>query len=257
MLAVLVLFVSGEAGAQDQSVERTIQNLRDRDFRVRTQAALALGTSRSAKAVAPLCGALSDQNASVRTAAAAALGRLARGGSDCLERRLRTEQSATVRAAITNALDLILAAAEPVITESTRYYIAIAKLTDKTGRPEGELDRRVRRAMMSAGTELGIFAFAPVNETPEQGKQRLRKHSSLRGFYLMPRLPAFEYSTSGLTVKLEVAMFSYPERSLIGSYSVRLTQPGVEGRDPESENELVAMAAERALEKFAKLAASL
>ncbi|HLV67902.1 MAG TPA: HEAT repeat domain-containing protein [Polyangiaceae bacterium] len=257
MMALAVLSVSLEASAQDASVERMIQNLRDRDFRVRTQAALALGTSKSAKAVSPLCGALSDQNASVRTAAAAALGRLAKGGSDCLERKLRSERSATVRAAITNSLDLILAAAEPVFTESTRYYIAIAKLTDRTGRPEGELDRRVRRAMMSAGADLGTFAFAPLNETPAQGKQRMRKHASLRGFYLMPRLPAFEYSASGLTVKLEVAMFSYPERSLIGSYSVRLTQPDVEGRDPESENELVAMAAERALEKFAKLAANL
>jgi hypothetical protein len=243
-----------DAEAQTPSVERLSANLKDSDFRVRTQAALALGASKSAQAVNPLCGALADPNTTVRAAAAAALGRLAQGGTSCLERRLATESAATVKAAITKALELIL---EPKIGPETRYYVAIAKLTDKSGRAPGELDLRVRNGMLSAGRSMKAFAFAPPVETPEQAKQRVKRNPALKGFYLAPRLPAFEYQNASLTIRLDIAMFTYPERALVGNYGVRLTQPDVESRDVESENDLVTMAAERALEKFAKLAPTL
>src|SRR5262249_2434929 len=43
------------------------------DFRVRTQAALALGASKDKSAIKPLCAALADDSRAVRAAAAAAL----------------------------------------------------------------------------------------------------------------------------------------------------------------------------------------
>lgn len=58
-------------------------------------------------------------------------------------------------------------------------------------------------------------------------------------------------------MKLEVAMFSYPDKALIGNFNVKLTQPDAEPDDRESEKELVKMAAERAIQKFAKLAPTL
>src|SRR5882757_8374398 len=78
------------AGSAD--VDHLLQNLANgSDFRIRTQAALALGASKSQLAVEPLCGGLGDANATVRAASAAALGRLRLGGSECLQRRLATE----------------------------------------------------------------------------------------------------------------------------------------------------------------------
>ncbi len=252
---VLALGAASNARAQQPpSVDKLSQNLRDSDFRVRTQAALALGASKAVQAVTPLCGALGDSNTTVRTAAAAALGRLSLGGAQCLEKRLSVERVANVKSAIQKALDLI---AEPKIGPETRFYVAIAKLTDKSGRAPGDLDQRVRSGMMSAGKGMKLFAFAPPSETADQAKTRVKRHPALKGFYLAPRLPAFEYANASLTIRLEIAMFSYPERALIGNYGVRLTQPDVESKDVASENDLVTMAAERALEKFAKLAPTL
>jgi hypothetical protein len=250
----VTLVTSIDARAQGSSLERIAQNLRDSDFRVRTQAALALGASKSEQAISPLCGALGDPNVTVRTAVAAALGRLSLGGSACLERRLAVEATPTVKTAIARAIELI---SEPKIGPETRFYVAIAKLSDKSGRPPGELDQRVRAGMMSAAKPLKAFAFAPPAETAEQAKQRVKRHPSLKAFYLAPRLPAFEYQNSNLTIRIDIAMFTYPERALVGNYGVRLTQPDVEGHDVISENDLVTMAAERALEKFAKLAPTL
>src|SRR3954469_8315997 len=82
-------------------VDHLVQNLSGgTDFRIRTQAALALGASKSKRAVEPLCSSLADQNATVRAASAAALGRLRLGGSECLQKRLASEASATVKSAI-------------------------------------------------------------------------------------------------------------------------------------------------------------
>ncbi len=52
-------------------------------------------------------------------------------------------------------------------------------------------------------------------------------------------------------------MFSYPDKALLGSYSTKLTEPGVSSPDRDSENELIKTAAERALEKFSQIAARL
>src|SRR6478736_4351171 len=67
------------------------------DFRLRTQAALALGASDDGSATQPLCEALDDTNDSVRSAAAAALGKLKKSaGLSCL-REHSGEANASVR----------------------------------------------------------------------------------------------------------------------------------------------------------------
>ena len=59
---------------ESADVDHLVQNLSSgSDFRIRTQAALALGASKSRRAVEPLCTGLNDQNATVRAASAAAL----------------------------------------------------------------------------------------------------------------------------------------------------------------------------------------
>lgn len=255
-VALGVLSICSLAAAQLGDLERLVANLRHEDFRVRTQAALALGASKNQAATPPLCSALADANVSVRAAAAAALGRLALGGDDCLEKRLTTEVNVSVKAAIEKALEL-LDGGEPIFTPEVRFYLALGKLSDKSGRTGPALERLVRKGMTSAGGTLGSFAFAPGRETPQRAKERVSKHRGVKAFYLAPRLPPFEYVDGNLTVRLEIAMFSYPDKAMIGNYSVRLTQPDVTRPDPESENDLVNMAAERAIEKFSHIAASL
>lgn len=231
-------------------VDHLVQNLSGgSDFRIRTQAALALGASKSKRAIQPLCTGLADSNATVRAASAAALGRLRLlGGSDCLQKRLANESSDTVKAAIMKALD-------PVFTSETKYYLAIGKTADKSGRGGDEIDGIVHGAMATSASTQTMYAVAPAGETLADAKRRLGPHGNVKPFFLSPKLSAPEYGASGLTVRLEIAVLNYPEKTLIGSYTTKLTEPGVSSPDKDTENDLIKTAAERSLEKFAAFAA--
>jgi HEAT repeat protein len=106
VFGIVVLSVSGFAQADliDDLAER-LKN--SNDFRIQTQAALALGSSQDQRAVEPLCGGLKDENSTVRVACATALGRLDMGGLECLESHLQTEDSDTVKAAIEKSIALL------------------------------------------------------------------------------------------------------------------------------------------------------
>ena len=232
-------------------VDRLVQNLASgSDFRIRTQAALALGASKSRLAVEPLCTSLADSNATVRAASAAALGRLRLGGSDCLQKRLASEASDTVKSAIVKALD-------PVFSPETKYYVAIGKISDKTGRAGDEVDAIVHSAMIGAAVALPAFTLAPPGESVADAKRRLVGHAGVKPVFLSARVPAADYSGGNLTIRIEVAMFSYPDKSLLGSYTTKLTQQGVSSPDKETEDELIRDTAARAFEKFTVAASRL
>ena len=232
-------------------VDHLVQNLSTgSDFRIRTQAALALGASKSRRAVEPLCSGLADPNATVRAASAAALGRLHMGGSECLQKRLANEASDTVKSAIVKALD-------PVFSPETKYYVAIGKISDKTGRTGDEVDAIVHTAMAGAATGLPVFTLAPPGETLVDAKRRLVGRAGVKPVFLSPRVPPPEYSGGNLTIRVEIAMFSYPDKSLLGSYTTKLTQQGVTSPDKDTENELIRDTAARAFEKFTAAAARL
>ncbi|HET7541623.1 MAG TPA: HEAT repeat domain-containing protein [Polyangiaceae bacterium] len=240
--------VSAEPAAD---VDHLVRNLTSgADFRIRTQAALALGASKSRRAVEPLCTGLVDTNATVRAASAAALGRLRMGGTECLQKRLSNESSETVKSAIVKALD-------PVFSPETKYYVAIGKISDKTGRGGDEVDGIVYRAMAGAAASLPVFTLAPPGESVTDAKRRLSGHSGVKPVFLSPRVPVPDYSGGNLTIRIEVAMFSYPDKSLLGSYTTKLTQQGVSSPDKETEDELIRDTATRAFEKFTVAAARL
>ncbi len=251
LVAACVLLVASQARGADR-----IDNLAEKlangdDFRVRTQAALALGASRDKRAVEPLCGGLEDSNTTVRAAAAAALGKLKLGGKDCLEKRLPDESSSAVKSAIKKALQQIQSGAEPAITSNTRYYVAIGKATDKTGRDGDEIDGLVHAAMSGAAEELDGYVVAPRSETPAQAKKRLAHFKSVKAFYLSVKVLRPSYSGGNLTVRVELAIFTYPGKALKGTLTKKLTQSGVDAGDTDAENGLIKMAAQRAMQAFA------
>src|SRR5512143_493015 len=85
-----------------------IDRLKSDDFRVRTNAALALGASNDEAAVQPLCGAIGDSSDVVRQAAAAALKRLGRPSAvGCMKARLAVEPSDAVKLQLTRAIESI------------------------------------------------------------------------------------------------------------------------------------------------------
>jgi len=259
LLALATAFGARVSLAQGTGdVDRMIDNLKNGgDFRVRTQAALALGASHSPRATQPLCSGLTDPNITVRAAAAAGLGKLQLGGTDCLSSRLAEEPSPIVKSAIQRALEQVQGGAAepaPVIGPGTKFYISVGKTTDKSGRTGESIDRLVRQGMQGAAGPASI-AIAPSTETPVAAKKVLVAHKGLRAFYLSPRVGPIEYTSNTLKVRLEVAIFTYPDKAMVGNYTVPLTQEGVSGKDPASEDDLVKMAAERAIEKFPGIAA--
>jgi hypothetical protein len=252
------LLLSSVALAQASDMERLIYNLANsEDFRVRTQAALALGASKSERAVTPLCSALGDSNTTVRAASAAALGRLAlHSGQECLQRRLGSETSDVVKVTIQKALEVIKnggAGGEPVFASDTKFYISIGKTTDKTGRGTAEVDGIVRSAMTSKVGQTPGFLAAPAAETAAEAKRRLGAHTGVKGFFLSPVITA-EYTDDNLKVKIEVAMATYPDKNVFGNFSFFLKEGGVSPGSTQDENDLIRSVAERAVEKFATIA---
>lgn len=255
LLLPIVLLVCSRASAETRFEQLARRLAQAEDFRVRTQAALALGATGQKRAVEPLCRALRDRSTTVRAAAAAGLGKLAKGGSECLERRLAVETSDIVKASIRKALkDVSASQEEETLTKDTRVYVAIDRTVDASGKPDGAMDALVRKAMTRTAKSASGFAVAPKDESLAQAKKKLAKFKKVRAFLLSPRVEKPRYADGNLMVKVDVAIFTYPARSLKGSVGVPLTQQGVTSRDPQSEIELIEMAAERAMEKFSQRA---
>lgn len=249
LLAASIVFSGVPARAQTRDIDRLVNNLlRGDDFRIRTQAALALGASKTSRAVQPLCTALGDSNTTVRAAAAAALGKLSLGGAECLSRRLNTETSDVVKAAIQKALETV-GEPEPVFTPDTKFYVAIGKTTDKTGRTGDEVHRLVRRGMMNGAAQIGGVVIAPSTETEAQAKKRLAGRK-IKSFYLAPRVGPPEYAGNNLIVRLEIGIFTYPDKNMIGNFPFKAMQQDVTERNQQYEDELIEGAGESAIQRL-------
>ncbi len=250
LLAASVVFMVSTAFAKGSDTGQLVRSLESSDdFRVRTQAALALGGSKSQDALEPLCGALKDENSTVRAAAAAAIGRLHFGGEECLERQRKAEKSSTVQSSIKKAIAQLRAEPEPEFTSQTQYYVAIGKVNDNTGRAGSEVGGIMLKAMRDAADSNGGIALAPAAETTAQATKRLAAHKGVKGLYLMPRVAAPQYSDQVLKLRVEVAYLTYPGKSLLGMMGIPLSATGVRGKDRGIEDQLIVAAAERAIEK--------
>ncbi len=222
------------------------------DFRIRTQAALALGASADARAVRPLCGGLADGATTVRAAAAAALGRLNKGGKECLKKRLQVEDNAEVRAVIERALAK-LGEQTPKIGPDTRVYVAIGDVTSKAEQSNRPLQELVRRLLIKHFAKTPGVVVAPPGETTEQATKLLKQHPTVKAVYIWPKVTV-RYAGKTLQIKIDVTLFSYPDKSMLGMLSRKLsvgdTQPG----DTDTEDELLDMAANQLVPDVQKYA---
>lgn len=255
-VGVVALLFSSVALAQDAGVDELAQQLQQaKDFRVRTQAALSLGSSKSKRAVVPLCRGLQDESSTVRAAAAAALGKLKKGGLECLRKQLSAETKASVKTVISRSIASIEGAAGPVLTDQTKYYV-VFEVVDDTGRADDGLVEVFHAAVAAAAKSLPEFSIAPRGQTLDQGKSLLAKHPAVTGFLLSAKVKTL-YESGALTVRIEVAIFTYPDRNLLGTFSRTLTMQGVSTADRAAEDELVRTGAARSLDTFAPMASKL
>jgi len=231
------------------------------DFRVRTNAALALGATNDDDAVAPLCSGLADPSEVVRQAVAVALKRLGRASElDCLRARLGVEASAAVKAEIQRALDALDASSAhggasgdgaPPTVANARYYVALSSVTNNTTRPTGDIEHVVKGAIAAKLAELGEYQLAPAGESNGAAKAAIAKRK-LKGYYLGIGVEKFDYSDGNLRVRVRIAVFSYPGRDLRGEVPAGATLPGGRPGDRGSEDQLLTVVAGQAADLFAQ-----
>ena len=233
------------------------------DFRVRTNAALALGATDDDDAVPALCGGLDDPSEVVRQAVAVALKRLARASSrDCLQRRAGTETNASVKVQIKRAIEAVDAAAgssgaggaagaEMPTVATAKYYVSVSKITNNTTRTAADVQRIVGGAITSKLAALGEYQMAPSGETNDAAKATLARRK-LKGYYLGVSVDKLDYSDGNLRVRVKIAVFSYPGRDLRGEVPAGATLPGARPGDSSAEEQLMSVVAARAAELFAQ-----
>ncbi len=225
------------------------------DFRVRTNAALALGLTHDDGAVAPLCAGLDDPNETVRQGAAVGLRRLGLpAGADCLNAHTAAETSPLVKAEIERSLKALDAAKNPGSTgtpANAKYYVALSHVTNRSSRPSAEVERVVDDAISAELNKSGTFEFAPSDESPAAAKVAVNAHH-LKGYYLSTSVEKFDYSVEGLRIRVKITVFSYPAKDLRGEVPAGAILPGARPGDKEGEDQLMAVVASRAAELFAQ-----
>jgi HEAT repeats len=274
LLASLIgpALVTGSARAEQQVAYLIEQLKTSDDYRVRTQAALALGSSGDDAAVKPLCDALGDGNNAVKVASAAALGKLGKpAGLPCLKAALGKESAPSVKAQMEKSITTLgqsgssgggagssggaAPATPPPPGADTKFYVAI-QVTNKTKRGAAEVDAIVRAAMQDKLLAKKGYAVAPKAETTAEGGQ-IVKSKKLKGFFLIVTVESPVYAGSDLSQAVKVTLWTYPDKALQGEFGPKLTQSGTTKGDTQSETLLMKMCAENAVESFQKVAASM
>jgi len=262
LLATLAIALLSNISMADERTSKLVEQLKSaEDYRVRTQAALALGTSSDDAAVKPLCDALGDSNVSVKVAAAAALGKLGKpAGVPCLQKAEAKESTPAAKTQIQKSIASLKAggggaAAPPPPGADTKYYVAI-EISNKSGRPEAEIEPLVRAALQAKILAKRGYAVAPKGETVAQGT-KVVNGKKLKGFYLIATVEPPLYQGGNLTQVVRVSMWTYPGKALQGEFAPKLTQSGTPKADVQSENVLMKMCVENAIDTFQKVVASL
>ena len=266
VLATLVgMLAPATAYADAERVRFLVDKLKSDDFRVRTNAALALGASNDDLAVDPLCGALADSSEVVRQASAVAMKRLGRSKAlGCLKEREGRESNDGVKVAITRAIESISAGAgdsgggaDDKVKEnpSAKFYIALSTIANSTGRSQPEVEGVVVKAIRSKLEAAGTIQLAPPKESAEAARETMKKRK-MNGFYLAIAVDRFDYSNGNLRVKVKIGVFTYPGKSLLGNVDKTLTKEGVSSGDKSSEDQMLDLAAGLASEQFAQNASA-
>lgn len=266
VLALVLTAPPNERAAHAQarpSIPFLVDRLKANDFKVRTNAALALGAVEgddSALVVEPLCGAIADPSDVVRQAAAAALKRVGRSEAlSCLKTQLTSETSDPVRLQLTRAVEAIEGAANvpangpPKENPNAKFYISLSPIANSSGRSQSEIEAIVMKAIRDKLDASGQFQLAPTKESASEAKAAMAKRK-LKGLYLSITVDKFAYFDGKLKVTVRMAVFTYPGKDLRGQVPRSLTQDGVVMQggqgDKGAEDNLLGMAAQSASDDF-------
>jgi hypothetical protein len=247
-----IMFVIAPPARGDGRTTFLADRLRSDDFRVRAQAALALGATNDDAAVQPLCGALSDGNDVVRQAAAAALKRLGKSSAvGCMKARLSVEPSADVKLQLTRAIESLDSSSgggggAPRNVANAKFYVSIAVSNNSTGRDGNRISTMITNKLDA----LGAYQVAPRVESPDAARSVIARRN-LKGYYLSVSAELSD-TDRGLKALVRIAVFSYPSRDLRGEVAPYAIATGARKGDTGTEDSLLQAVAERAVEQFSQ-----
>jgi hypothetical protein len=228
MLGVVVLSwalaATGPRVHADSRTDFLVRMLASSDqFRVRTQAALALGSRPpEPAAVKALAGALKDEHPAVRSASAGALELLKDPTALAALRSARKDKDSSVRGAVEHAIATLetasssaasaRAAADDGSSNST-FYVAVGTPSAQVGLPALAL-RSLRELVVKQVSELDGVRLAPENENQAAAAGVLRK-TKLIGYYLDSAVTKIEQRPDGaLRAQVSVIVGTYPGRAM-------------------------------------------
>ncbi len=183
------------------------------DFRVRVSAALALGKSKNADALASLVRALSDTHPAVRAAAAAALGSLGDAAAIApLERAKSNESTDSVRSQIESTISRLKAS-----SPTTKFLVQIGRLQNKSGTNTAAVsDAFKSTARERLGSLPGIELLADSADPSAESKKRQLPAIVLDG-NLMKLAKAKDGGDVGYSARVEFVIRKLPDQALKGS----------------------------------------
>jgi hypothetical protein len=246
-----IMFVVSPSARGDGRTTFLVDRLRSDDYRVRSQAALALGATNDDAAVQPLCGALSDGNDTVRLAAAAALGRLGKSSAvGCMRARLASESNDGVKNQLTRSIAALGSGGgggggTPNVANA-KFYVSVTVSNNATGRDQNRISTMIANKLDA----LGAYQRAPNGESADAARSVISRRN-LKGYYLAVSAELSD-TDRGLKALVRIAVFSYPNRDLRGEVAPYAIASGARKGDAATEDSLLQAVAERAVEQFSQ-----
>lgn len=224
------------ADARTEFLMRMLQT--STQFRVRTQAALALGAQEPSPAVvSALAGALNDEHPAVRAASAAALERLKDPSALAALRRAQNDSDGTVRSAVRSAIASLesqgrAASATTPSSAPTRtpsgpatFYVGVGVPGSQVGLSVSTL-RSLREHVIRQVTQLEGVRIAPENED-RRAAERVIAAGKLIGYFLDSSVTSIETRPDGsVRAQVSVVIGTYPGRDIRAMLSGAATVSG-------------------------------
>jgi hypothetical protein len=198
-------------------------------FRVRAQAALALGTQVAEPGIVnALVSALRDEHPAVRAASAAALERLKDASAIPALKAAQSDRDGAVRTAVRSALQTLgpgsapsrepartasSTPGEPTGTGNATFYVGVAVPGSQVGLSKEAL-RSLREHLAQQVAQISGVLLAPENE-PHKVAERVISAQKLVGYYLDSSVTSIDLKPDGsVRAAVSVVVNTYPGRDI-------------------------------------------
>ncbi|MCB9558685.1 MAG: HEAT repeat domain-containing protein [Deltaproteobacteria bacterium] len=215
-LCVIVALLAPQLAHADR-VGQLIRLLEtDDSYKVRLQAAMALGRLKDRRGIPALIQALKDPQHVVRGMSAASIGQIADPrGVPALKLLLRREQHSFV---IEQAKKALAGLSQP---DSGRFFVQVRKIKNSAGRGGPELATRFQQELTAEfGKAPGVVTRWPSGGMPSATQLKQRK---MIGFVIDGAINQLTVSKSGnsltLSCAVRVSLSTFPGNSMKGFYS--------------------------------------